>query len=349
VKVRQAVLLVGGRGTRVWPLTASMPKGLLPVAGVPFIEYQIRLVAAAGVEEVVLAVGQDHLEAWQDYVAGWDAVPSLSLAVEEEPLDTAGPLVEMLDRLDERFLVLNGDVVLEADLSTFVAAAPEQAAGTLALVEVEDTSAYGVVVTDDAHMVEAFIEKPPRGTAPANTVNAGIYILERRALEEYSQGSLSFERVVFPALAERGELGGIVVSGSWLDIGTPDLLLDTNGYVLCGNSALHRPERSHLAPEGSGGRRAGAWSWVAEGVEMEDAAMVEEALVLTGARIGAGAVVRRAVIGVGASVGPNALVTGASIVGPGAMIGAGCEIDAGMRVAPGAELPPGSVTFRPPQ
>lgn len=348
MRVRQAVLLVGGRGTRVWPLSATVPKGLLPVAGLPFIEYQIRLVAAAGVEDVILAVGRDHLDAWRDYVGAWSGSPSLSLAVEEEPLDTAGPLVEALDRLDERFLVLNGDVVLEADLAAFVAAAPERAAATIALVEVDDPSAYGVVVADSEHFVEEFVEKPPPGSEPTNTVNAGIYVLQRRALEEYPKGSLSFERVVFPALAERNDLGGIVVDGDWLDIGTPELLLETNGYVLTGNSPLFRPDRPHLGPESAGGRRAGAWSWVGEGVEIAPDAVIEESLVLPGARVEAGAVVRHAVVGAAAAIGEGALITGASMIGPGAVIGSGCEIDAGMRVAPGAVLEPGSVTFRPP-
>lgn len=346
MRVRQAVLLVGGRGTRMWPLTAYTPKGLLPVAGIPFIEYQLRLVAAAGVEEVLLAVGQDHLAAWKDYVAAWDGSPSLSLAIEEEPLDTAGGLVEAIDRLDDRFLVLNGDVVLEADMAGFVAAAPEQAAGTIALVEVEDPSAYGVVVTDDAHMVEAFVEKPPPGTEPAKTVNAGIYVLQRRVLESYPPGRLSFERVVFPALAGQGDLGGISVRGTWLDIGTPRLLVETNGFVLRGESSLHRPPHPHA---GSGGVRRGAWSWVAEGATVHDGAVIEEGMVMEGAEVAEGAIVRRAVVGPGASIGRGAVVTDASLVGPGARIGAGCEIDAGMRVAPEAVLAPGSVTFGAPK
>jgi len=346
MKVRQAVLLVGGRGTRVWPLTAHMPKGLLPVAGIPFIEYQIRLVEAAGVEEVLLAVGQDHLQEWKDYVAAWQGTPSLGLAIEEEPLDTAGGLVEAIDRLDDRFLVLNGDVVLEADLAGFVAAAPGQAAATIALVEVDDPSAYGVVVTNDAHMVEAFVEKPAPGTAPANTVNAGIYVMQRSVLAEYDRGRLSFERVVFPTLVERGDLGGIPVSGQWLDIGTQELLLETNGIVMSGYSSLHRPDTAHGGP---GGVRAGSWSWVADAAKVHDDAVIEEGMVMDGAEVAAGAVVRRAVVGPGAVVGPDALVTGASLVGPGARIGAGCEIDGGMRVAPNAVLAPGSVTFGPPR
>ncbi len=344
--VRQAVLLVGGRGTRLWPLTAHLPKALLPVAGIPFVEYQIRLMAAAGVEEILLAVGQDHLEAWKDFVGAWKGTPALSLAIEDEPLDTAGGLVEAFDRLDDRFLVLNGDVVLEADLAAFVGAAPEPAGGTIALVEVEDPSTYGVVVTDERNMVEAFVEKPPPGSEPVRTVNAGVYLLQRRVLEEYDRGRLSFERVVFPTLAERGDLGGILVSGTWLDIGTPQLLVDTNGFVMRGKSSLNPSATPHA---GTGGIRKGSWSWVADGARVHDGAIVEEGMVMEGAEVDNGAVVRGAVVGPRARIGAGALVAGASLVGSAATIGAGCEIDVGMRVAPDAVLPPGSVTFRPPR
>ena len=344
--VRQAVLLVGGRGTRMWPLTANTPKGLLPVAGVPFIEYQIRLVEAAGVDEVLLAVGRDHLEEWRAYVSSWSGSPALDLIVEDTPLDTAGPLVAARDRLQDRFLVLNGDVVLEADLGRFLDDAPAEAAATIALVGVDDPSAYGVVVAGADGLVEAFVEKPPPGTEPAKTVNAGIYVLERRALDGYEEGRLSFERTVFPTLAERRDLGGVQVSGRWLDIGTPGLLLDTNGVVLRGESALYRPDRAHA---GSGGERMGSWSWVAPSARVGEDAVIEEAMVMEGARVAGGAVVRRAVIGPGAVVVDGASVGGDSLVGPGSSIGAGCEVDFGMRVAPGAILEAGSVTFRPPR
>ncbi len=343
--MRQAVLLVGGRGTRVWPLSHRVPKGLLPVAGVPFIEYQLRLVAGVGVTEVVLAVGHHHLSAWEDYVARWDGTPSLSLSVEEEPLDTGGPVVETLDRLDDEFLVLNGDVVLDVDLGVLIERAPQGAAATIALVRVEDPSAYGVVVTGADGLVERFVEKPASGTAPADTVNAGIYVMTREALADYPRGPLSFERVVFPDLAAGQRLGGVVVEGTWLDIGTPDLLLETNGFVLRGGSTLHRPESPH---GGTGGVRDGGWSWVAPGAEVAADAVVAESLVLEGAVVGTGAQVRRGIVGWEATVGPGTTVTGSAVVGPGAVIGAGCEFDAGVRVGPGARVPDGSITFNPP-
>jgi len=334
--IRQAVLLVGGRGTRVWPLTASMPKGLLPVAGVPFIELQFRLLAEVGVEEVILAVGTEHQEQWRDYAQSI-ASPSVLISVEEAPLDTAGPVAAVRDQLDDRFLVLNGDVVLEGQLGEFVTQAPS-APAVLALVEVEDTSAYGVVVTRPDQMVDRFIEKPPAGTAPTNTVNAGMYLMRREVIERYPPGRLSFERVVFPNLVESGELGAVTIEGEWLDIGTPELLLATHDAVAAGRSRLVQFAEPIPDP----------WIYVEAGASVEEGAIVEESVVMAGAVIRTGATVRRAIVGRGAVIEADATVTGAAVIGENAVIGGGCEIDRGARIAPGSRLDPGSVTFAPP-
>jgi len=323
-----------------------MPKGLLPVAGVPFLDLQIRQLAAAGIDEVFLAIGRLQLGEWEQFAAERNGV---RLVVEDEPLDTAGPVRAALDDLDERFLVLNGDVVIEADLRGYLASAPPEAKATLGLVEVEDTSAYGVVVLDDLGVVERFVEKPPAAEAPARTVNAGLYLMTRSALAEYQEGPLSFERVVFPGLAAAGALHGVVIEGRWLDIGTPELFLDCTGAVLAGKTVLHRPESSHLVEGECRGVTSGAWSWVAAGATVESGAVVEESVVLPGAVIGENATVRRAVVGWDAVVGSDSTVAGATIIGAGASIGSGSELNHGMRIAPGASLDPGAVTFAPPE
>lgn len=344
--VRQALLLVGGRGTRMSPLTATVPKGLIPVAGVPFLDLQIRQLRGVGVEEILLSIGTHQLEAWEQFAAERDGV---DLVVEQEPLDTAGPVRLALDRLDDHFMVLNGDVIVEADLAGYLARVPEQAEATLALVEVDDTSAYGVVVLDDAGMVEAFVEKPKPEEAPARTVNAGMYVLQRSAIERYPDGRLSFERVVFPDLASRGTLGGVVVDGRWMDIGTPELYLDATGAVLGGATALHRPDGPHLVEGDVAGSTSGAWSWIGAGATVAAGAVVSESVVLPGASIGPDATVTRAVVGWDAEIGPGSVVTGAAMIGAGATIGAGTELNHGIRIAPGAVLRPGDVTFSPPQ
>lgn len=334
----------------MWPISAEVPKGLLPVAGVPFVGYQLRRLAAAGVSEVFLAVGRHLLGVWERFVAEPGDGPSLRLAVEDQPLDTAGPVRALIDHLDEEFFVLNGDVVVETDLSALAAAAPSAAAATIGLVEVEDTAAYGVVVVGDDGMVERFVEKPDPGEAPASTVNAGIYLMTRDALAEHPEGPLSFEEVVFPALARRGALGGVTVSGRWLDIGTPELYLDCHREVLTGGTSLHRLETPVMVEAGSSvlGEVGGRWAWVGAGATVARGALVEEAVVMPGASLEEGAVVRRAVIGWDATIGREAMITGYSMVGSRAIIGAGCELDAGIRVAPGAVLGEGAVTFTPP-
>ncbi len=348
--VEHAVLLVGGRGTRLWPLTATMPKHLLPVAGIPFIEYQLRMLAEAGVGCVWLAVGVEHAPEWEQFMARRSGTPELRLAVEHEPLDTAGPVTAILGELPERFLVLNGDVGLDAPLADFVAAAPP-AGITLALVDVEDPSAYGVVVTDPEGLVVRFVEKPAPGQAPAHTVNAGIYLVERAALEQFETGPLSFERRVFPDLAAHKELGAVVVEGVWLDIGTPALYLDTHDLVLNGGTSLLQPETPHGSGPGAvvAGTRHGAWSWVGENVVVEAGADVRESVVLDGARVRAGARVTRSVIGWGAEILAGARVSGDTLVGPDAVIGEGCELAHGMRVAAGTRLARGAITFAPPR
>ena len=349
--IRQAVLLAGGRGTRMWPLTEDTPKALLPLAGVRFIEYQIRLVAAAGVEQVFLAVGREHAAAWRAFVDEWDVTPELHLSFEETPLDTAGPVRALLRRLDERFLVLNGDVIFDAPIDDFIAHAREDAAGVLALVRVEDPSAYGVVVTDAAGMVERFVEKPAPGTEPADTVNAGVYLLSRDALAEYPAGRLSFERQVFPDLVSAGRLAGVAVEGAWLDIGTPTLYLETHRAVMMGETRLPPAAGPHVAGEGTtlAGNQAGTWSWIGSGVTVDEGATVEESVVLDGAVLGEGAAVKRSIVGWNAEVMPGARLSGDSIVGGAAVVGPGCEVDCGLRVAPGTKLGPRAVTFRPPR
>jgi len=340
VTPKQAVVLAGGRGTRMWPLSAEMPKGLLPLAGVPFIDYQVSRLVDAGVREIFLAVGTDHLDAWREYAAAVESV-SVRLSVEHEPLDTAGPVRALLGDLDDPFFVLNGDVVVRTDLGRLAGSAPDGAAATLALVEVDDPSAYGVVVTDDRGTVERFVEKPPRAQAPARTVNAGIYLMRREALSSYAPGPRSFEQVVFPDLVEQGRLAGVVIEAAWIDIGTPSLYLDTHAEVLTERGT------PHVAPDGVDS--AGAWAWIAADATVAPGARVSESVILGGAIVEDGAVVRRAIVGWDARIGRAAVVTGETLVGPRAVVGPGCELDHGMRLAADTVLSARAVTFRPPE
>lgn len=326
----------------MWPLTESIPKSLLPLAGRPFLEHQLEQLEAAGVDEVVLAVGRDQADAWEWYLTVAPERPHLALSFEDRPLDTAGAVTAAIDRLDDRFLVLNGDVIFTTAIGEFVAAAPP-AGAVLALVRVEDPSAYGVVVTDDHGRVERFVEKPAPGTAPADTVSAGVYVVERRVLEEFEPGPLSFERRVFPELAARKELAAVVVEGTWLDIGTPDLYLSTHEAI--------QSDAPHLAADDAvvEGRRSGAWSYVGPNAVVEAGAEIREAVILEGARVVAGATVRRSIVGPRAVVDSGASIADRVVVGEAAVVGPGCELHAGVRVAPGVVLPARAITVSPPR
>jgi mannose-1-phosphate guanylyltransferase len=296
---------------------------------------------------VILAIGTSHEKAWRDY-AEKHVSPTVDLAVEYSRLDTAGPLVAVRDKLDDQFMVLNGDVVLEGSLTQFVEDAPDLPA-VLSLVAVEDTSAYGVVVTDNEHRVERFIEKPPQGTAPTNSVNAGMYLMKKSVFDHYEEGPLSFERTVFPALVERGELGGVEIEGVWLDIGTADLYLQTHDDVAAARSRLVSMQPAHLHDGAQvAGATEGAWSYIGPGAVVEDGAIVSESVVLPGARIGAGSHIHRAVVGWEADI-DGAHVHGSTLVGAEAKVGKGNELGGGMRIAPRAELAAGAVTFAPPK
>ena len=323
----------------MWPLSAEVPKGLLPLVGIPFVDHQVARLAAAGVTEVILAVDTDHLTAWEEYAAGVSDL-SVRLSVEHERLDTGGPVRALLEDLDDLFFVLNGDVVVDTDLAALAAAAPGDAAATLALIEVEDTSAYGVVVTDDRGLVERFVEKPDPSEAPARTVNAGVYVMRPHAISGYDVGALSFERTVFPDLVASGGLAGVVVEGAWIDIGTPPLYLDTHHQLLVERST------PHVAPPAVDA--SGEWAWIAADASIAPGARVADSVVLGGAVVEEGAVVERAIIGWGARVGAGAVVTGDTLVGARAQIGVGCELTHGMRIGPDAVLGERAVTFRPP-
>lgn len=347
--IRHAVLLVGGRGTRLWPLTQSTPKALIPLAGRPFIEWQLSNLRDAGIEEAWLTVGTDQLEVWERYVGSWRAHPALHLAVEEEPLDTAGGVHAILGQLDDRFLVLNGDVIFDVALTPFIASAPPGGV-MLGLARVPDPSAYGVVVTDADGRVERFVEKPPPGTAPADTVSAGVYLVERRALERFDSGALSFERLVFPDLAADKELWGRVVAGRWLDIGTAALYLEAHDQIMTGRVGQAPPGAPHSAAPTAEvrGDMRGSWSWVGPDAIIEEGAEVWDSVVLDGAIIRSGATITRSVIGWGSEVGAGSKVGREVLVGRGARIGEGCELSDAHRVADGTVLGPRAITKRPP-
>jgi mannose-1-phosphate guanylyltransferase len=309
----QAIVLVGGQGTRLRPLTETIPKPALTLVDRPFLAYMVEWLAAHGVSEVVLACGflPDVLrEALGD---GEPGGPSLRYVTEPQRLGTAGAIrfaAEALgDDLDERFLALNGDVLTDLDLTALLAThRDEDARATLALRPVEDAAAYGLVRLDAEGRVLEFAEKT--GEAAPGEINAGAYVLERSVLDLIPpQREVSIEREVFPRLVGEG-LWGLSLDGYWMDIGTPDRYLQASWDILEGR-VLTRVRAT--APGLS----------VAAGAAVDPGARLgPRAVVAGGCRVAAGAEVRESVLLGGSSVGEGARVSG-SILAPGAAVEAG--------------------------
>ncbi len=340
--VRDALIVAGGAGTRLRPLTATTPKPLLPFCGQPFLAGVLHRLAGVGVDHVRLVVGADPtpFEVLRPYA---DALGLQVTAVPEpRPLDTAGGVREVLDDLRGTTLVLNGDILTDVDLAgLLVAHAAAGAAATLTLTRVEDTSAFGVCVRDGRRIVD-FVEKPAPGTLPGqDAVNAGTYVLEPAALERFPRGPLSFERDVFPGLVAAGaHVEGYVSDAVWADIGTPDRFLDGHRRALDGD--LTWPSLARLGPAEEG-------VWRASDVEVAAEAQVRGPVMLdAGVRVDAGAVVGPyAVLGAGARVAAGARVTD-TVAFAGVSIGAQASVTGGLlgrdvRVGAGARLRVGTV------
>jgi mannose-1-phosphate guanylyltransferase len=317
----QAVVLVGGFGTRLRPLTLATPKQMLPIVDRPMIEWVVGQLVRHGISDVVLALGYRPDAFSRAYPDARCAGARLHYAVEPEPLDTAGAVRFAAGErgIRDRFLVVNGDVLTDLDIGALVAFHDERGAeATIALHRVDDPSAFGVVATDERGQVTAFIEKPPRDEAPSDLVNAGTYVLEASVLERIPEGRpVSIERETFPQLvADRTVFAMDDAGADWIDTGTP---------------AQYLQAQLRLA----GGR------WIAPDVVIADDARVDASIIRPGAVIESGAVVERSAVLDGARVGAGAVVVD-SIVGPCADVGAGARLELGVVLGDGVVLAPGT-------
>jgi mannose-1-phosphate guanylyltransferase len=329
----RALVLVGGFGTRLRPLTHHRPKQMLPIVNRPMIEHVVGHLVDHGVDDVVLSLGYQPDGFRDAYPGGRCAGASLHYAIEPAPLDTAGAIrFAALDAgIDERFLVVNGDVLTDLDVTAFVAFHDARhAEGTIALHRVDDPSRYGVVLTDARGRVSAFIEKPPRDEAPSDLINAGTYVLEPSVIERIPAGRrVSVERETFPAMAAAGSLYACADDGYWIDTGTPceyiqaqlDLVDGVRGAPIGG---IH-PD-AEVATDAAVKR-----SVVGAGAVVAHGARVENAVLLPGVRVCTSAVVEGSVVGEGAVVAEGAHVLGGSVVGDGEIVGPGTHVD-GKRV-----------------
>jgi mannose-1-phosphate guanylyltransferase len=365
----QALILAGGEGTRLRPLTTTVPKPVVPLVDRPFIAFMLDWLRGHGVDDVVMSCG--HLASGVRNVLGDGSAYGVRLRYVEEPqpLGTGGALKFAESLLDERFLMLNGDVLTDIDLTAQLAEHERTGArATLALVPVDDPSAYGLVRRNRDGSVHEFLEKPSPDQIDTNLVNAGAYVLHRDVLADVPKGArVSIERDVFPTLVDDG-LFGYESSGYWLDIGTPERYLQATYDILDGavrTSVTDAYDAAHLAvAEGAeiagkvvGPALVGPRARVAEGalvtgrsvlgrgVEIGEGAHVDGSVVLDGAVVGPGAHLTNCIVGPGSNIGARCHLAEGVVLGECVTLGAENQLAAGARLSPNVSLPDGAIRF----
>jgi mannose-1-phosphate guanylyltransferase len=347
-----AVVLVGGKGTRLRPLTLSAPKPMLPTAGVPFLEHLLSRIRAIGITHVVF--GTSYMaEVFSDHFGDGSALGmELEYLVEDEPLDTAGGIRNVAPALREPdVMVFNSDILSGVDLNDVLHTHRSSGAdATLHLVKVADPRRFGCVPTDADGRVTAFLEKTD--DPPTDQINAGCYVFRREVIEAIPAGRrVSVERETFPGLLASGaRLQGHVDTSYWLDVGTPEAFVRGSADLVLGTApttALPGPTGPALVLPGAdvhldatvvGGSTVGVGCVVGAG------ARIDGAVLFDGAVVGENAVVERSVLGAGVRIGAGAVISD-TVVGDRAVVGARCELRAGARVWPGVQLAECAVRF----
>jgi mannose-1-phosphate guanylyltransferase len=365
----QAVILVGGEGTRLRPLTSTIPKPVVPLVDRPLMSYMLEWLKGHGVDDVVMSMG--YLATALRNVLGDGSAYGMRIRyVEEpEPRGTAGALKYAESLLDERFFMLNGDVLSDMDLSAQLAQHERTGArATLGLVGVDDPSAYGLVRTEDDGRVREFVEKPSPDAIDTNMISAGAYILERSVLDRIDvDRNVSIEREIWPRLVGDG-LYAFGHEAYWLDIGTPERYLQATFDILEGNCRTQVAERlgagftvieddvenaGRIVPPAVVGRgttiaegaHVGSLVVLGDGVTVGAGASIERAVVMQGCTIGEGCVLRECVVAAGTNVGARTQITGGAVLGEGVTVGEDNVLTRGVRVFPHVMLPDGAIKF----
>ncbi|MEU5402193.1 NDP-sugar synthase [Streptomyces sp. NPDC005963] len=354
----EAILLVGGKGTRLRPLTVNTPKPMVPAAGVPFLTHQLARARAAGVEHIVLATSY-LAEVFEPYFGDGSSLGlSLEYVTEDEPLGTGGAIRNVAERLrsapDEPVLVFNGDILTGLDIRALVDTHRTSGADvSLHLTRVTDPRAFGLVPTDDSGRVTAFLEKPQTPEEiVTDQINAGAYVFRRSVIDSIPTGRpVSVERETFPELLAAGaHLHGMVDSTYWLDLGTPQAFVRGSADLVlgrapspavpgrCGDRLVLESASVAVDAKLTGG------TVVCEGAVVHPGARIDGSVVLAGAVVEEGAVITSSLVGVGARIGERVALSGA-VIGDGAVVGADNELRDGARVWCDATLPPGAVRF----
>ncbi|GAA3363990.1 NDP-sugar synthase [Streptomyces antimycoticus] len=354
----EAILLVGGKGTRLRPMTVHTPKPMVPAAGVPFLTHQLARARAAGVEHIVLATSY-LAEVFEPYFGDGSALGlHLEYVTEEEPLGTGGAIRNVASRLrsgpDDPVLIFNGDILTGLDIRALVDNHRTTGADvSLHLTRVPDPRAYGLVPTDEQGRVTAFLEKPQTPEEiVTDQINAGAYVFNRSVIDTIpADRPVSVERETFPGLLAAGaHLQGMVDSTYWLDLGTPQAFVRGSADLVLGRAPSPAvPGRcgdrlvldsASVAGDAklTGGTVIGPQARVGAGARIDGSTVLEGAVVEEGAQV------CDSLVGAGARIGARTVLQGA-VVGDGALVGPDNELRDGVRVWCGADIPAGAVRF----
>lgn len=341
-----AVVLVGGKGTRLRPLTLSAPKPMLPTAGLPFLTHLLSRIAAAGIEHVILGTSYKAAVFETEFGDGSKLGLQIEYVFEPEPRGTGGGIANVASKLRyDTAVVFNGDVLSGADLGGLLNHhRAVEADVTLHLVRVGDPRAFGCVPTDENHRVEAFLEKTQ--DPPTDQINAGCYVFKREIIDRIpTEREVSVEREVFPQLLSDGvKVCGYVDASYWRDMGTPEDFVRGSADLVRGlapSPALRGHRGEFLVHDGASvapGAVLVGGTVVGRGAEIGPGCRLDGAVIFDGVKIEAGVSIERSIVGFGAHIGPRALIRD-GIIGDGAVIGARCELLRGARVWPGVSLP----------
>jgi len=358
----KAVIIVGGEGTRLRPLTCNTPKAMLPVLNKPFLEHMTHYLRGHGVEEIILALCYlpHHIESY--FGDGSEFGVKMNCVMEDSPLGTAGAVKNTEKYLENVFLVFNGDIVTDIDLGAMLSFHHERRAkATIALTPVEDPSAYGVIETNSEGRVKRFVEKPPREEATTNLINAGIYILDKEVLQEIPPNTFfMFEHHLFPHLLEKGVPVYSYASDTyWIDIGTPEKYLQLHHDLLLGKSTFvphsnieHKEAQTSIHPtariEGeviignsciiSSGVKIKGPAVIGKGCKILDQATIEGAILWRNVQVGQRATLEYCVIGDNCLIGDDSFIPHGSVISDNVVITKGSHLEAGTRIWPDTEI-----------
>ena len=369
----KAVVLVGGEGTRLRPLTCNIPKPMLPLMNRPFIEHIVKLLASHGVDEIILSAGYKPQTFDAHLGDGADFGVKITYVTEASPLGTCGAVKNVAEYLDDTFIVCNGDILTDLNISQMIEYhRAKQSTVTIALTSVEDPTQYGLVPVDDKGRVTGFLEKPSWDEVTTDLVNAGTYVLEPDVLDKVNPGvHCSFERELFPELLEaNAPVFGMPTGAYWIDIGTPAKYLQAHKDILGGKVAFdingREIKKGVRADEGASisdqamvfgpsligaGATVGADATVfsqtviGEGCVVKKGARLEGCVLYDGVIVGEGAVVKDSILGKGVKVGPRVRVEEEAILGDNTVVNEENVLKKGIKIWPDTTVGRGMIRF----